>query len=234
MKYKYVMSSGLAFDEENDIKRMEKYAEKGWILESIVGGIFYKFRKDKPQKIIYSLDYQNNVSYEYFNIFKEAGWNHVLSINNQIHIFSAKKGTNPIYSNYESEKEKYINMKVKTKRWILNSSILAIILGILMIISSIFIKKIFLFVLVALILDICILIINLMMNSTYNIRTNATNNKYKSKNLDNKLDKINVLFGCMFLFLGIFNLIDKKMFAIFFIILGIVDIYFGMKKMKKM
>jgi len=55
MKSKYVMISGLAFSEEGDMEKLKNYASQGWILEDIVGGFFYKLRKDKPQNIVYNL-----------------------------------------------------------------------------------------------------------------------------------------------------------------------------------
>lgn len=40
MESKYVMIGGLAFSEENDMKKLRNYAREGWILDSIVGGFF--------------------------------------------------------------------------------------------------------------------------------------------------------------------------------------------------
>ncbi len=56
--------------------------------------IFYKLRKDEPQDIIYSLDYQKDVNEEYFHMFKEAGWNIVISLGNEMHIFQHNTGLN--------------------------------------------------------------------------------------------------------------------------------------------
>jgi len=107
MKSKYVMISGLAFSEESDMERLKKYASQGWILEDIIGGFFYKLKKDKPQDIVYNLDYQTDANEEYLTIFKEAGWKLVVSVEKQMHIFSAQAGTKPIYSDCESEIDKY-------------------------------------------------------------------------------------------------------------------------------
>jgi hypothetical protein len=67
MKSKYVMISGLAFSEESDMEKLKNYASEGWILEKIVWGFWYKLRKDKPQNIIYNLDYQTEANEEYFS-----------------------------------------------------------------------------------------------------------------------------------------------------------------------
>ena len=90
MKRKYVMIRGLAFSEEDDMEKLKNYASQGWILEDIVWGFFYKLRKDKPQNIVYNLDYQTETNEEYFTMFKEAGWKLVVSIENYMHIFQHK------------------------------------------------------------------------------------------------------------------------------------------------
>lgn len=41
-KSKYIMISGLAFYEEDDMEKLKNYARQGWILEGITGGFFYK------------------------------------------------------------------------------------------------------------------------------------------------------------------------------------------------
>lgn len=105
-KTKYVPSGGLAFFEEKDMKKLSNYAKEGWILEdfALLG---YKLRKGKPMNIEYSLDYQKQADEEYFLIFKEAGWSHVCSVGDEIHLFSAPTGTKPIYSDKPTTIEKY-------------------------------------------------------------------------------------------------------------------------------
>ncbi|MPN33983.1 hypothetical protein SDC9_181475 [bioreactor metagenome] len=44
------------------MEKLKKYASQGWILEGIIGGFFYKLKNDKPQDIIYSLDYQTEAN----------------------------------------------------------------------------------------------------------------------------------------------------------------------------
>lgn len=105
-KVKYVPSGGLAFFEEKEMKKLSKYAKKGWILESFAG-LGYKLRKGEHQIIEYSLDYQKEVDDEYFAYFEEAGWSHVCSAGDEIHIFRAPTGTKPIYSDKPTTIEKY-------------------------------------------------------------------------------------------------------------------------------
>lgn len=111
MNYKYLMINGLAFSEELDMKKLKKYAKHGWILDGITAGLFYKLRRDTPKNIEYSLDYQSEADEEYFKIFSEANWTKVVSISNVMHIFWAPEGTKPIYSDRESEIDKYERMK---------------------------------------------------------------------------------------------------------------------------
>jgi hypothetical protein len=74
MKTKFVYNSGLAFSEEKEMKKLSKYARKGWLLESFAGfGFGYKLREGKPKNIDYSLDYQNGADEDYFEFFEAAG-----------------------------------------------------------------------------------------------------------------------------------------------------------------
>lgn len=71
-----MMSEGLAFSEEKDMKRLSDMACKGWVLDSFAF-MGYKLRKAEPQNLIYSLDYRavNDDSMdEYLDIFENAGW----------------------------------------------------------------------------------------------------------------------------------------------------------------
>ena len=111
MNRKFVMINGLAFSEESDMKKLKKYAKEGWILEGIAINFFYKLKKDKPKAIDYCLDYQGEANEEYFSLLLEAGWTRVVSVGNEMHIFSAAEGTKPIYSDRESEIDKYERVK---------------------------------------------------------------------------------------------------------------------------
>lgn len=134
---KFIMSYGVAFDEEHEIKQLTNYAKQGWLLEdTFLGGFFYKLRKDKPQDLLYSLDYQQNADEEYFKIFSEAGWNKVISKNNFLHIFSAPIGTNPIYIDSKAEVEKYIKMNTFTKTGSIYSLIAMLISFLLLVVSN--------------------------------------------------------------------------------------------------
>ncbi|MFQ6391700.1 DUF2812 domain-containing protein [Priestia aryabhattai] len=105
-KTKYIMSGGTAFSEEKDLKKLSDYAKKGWVLDRFA--LFgYKLKKVEPQEIQYSMDFQPDADEEYFMYFEEAGWSHVCSVGNQIHIFSASMRIKPIYSDKATTIERY-------------------------------------------------------------------------------------------------------------------------------
>ncbi|MBW9159629.1 DUF2812 domain-containing protein [Clostridium tagluense] len=237
MKSKYVMISGLAFSEEGDMEKLKNYASQGWILEDIVGGFFYKLRKDKPQNIVYNLDYQTETNEEYFTIFKEAGWKLVVSIENYMHIFSAQAGTKPIYSDCESEIDKYTSIRNRTRKGTLYSLIIAIVLMGLLVVSLIVIKPIFLIILGLLIIDVFIFVFNFMPYLAYNSRIKQIKKygKCNSKAIDNKSSwKSDAIAGVLWLAVGIWDLIGKQYFsAVFFIIFGAYFIFSSSAYFKK-
>ncbi len=107
---KYVMSGGLAFDEEKDMKKLEQLAREGWIFDRFAF-MGYRLRKAEAKDIQYSLDYRKDADLDYFAYFKEAGWKHEGTAENYIHIFSAPPGTAPIYTDSDSLVEKYSSEK---------------------------------------------------------------------------------------------------------------------------
>lgn len=230
MKNKYVAIGGFAFTEESDMKKLSNYARKGWILDSIVGGFFYKLRKGTPQNIIYTLDYQDNVDEEYFSIFKEAGWDLVVSIGNKMNIFSAPVGTKPIYSDMDTEMEKYKIMKEQTKRCTVYSLLIGVILVISMIVSVIAVKSIFLILLGLFIIDIIVFIFNFMPYLAYNDRVKQVG---KINNGNKKLWKISMFAGALFIIAGVLNLIKKDYLSLIYISLGIFFIISSFKEYKE-
>lgn len=147
MTYKLIPIGGLAFSEEKDLKKLSDYAKKGWLLDSIVTGFFYKLRKDVPQNITYALDYQNAPSPEYFSLISVSGWQKVVSLGT-IHIFSAPEGSTPLYTDRLSEQDKYVMMKAQTGKGALISFMIGI--GLLIIMNFSTLQPPFLFMLVSL------------------------------------------------------------------------------------
>ncbi|AKL86922.1 hypothetical protein D068_cds41460 [Bacillus atrophaeus UCMB-5137] len=105
---KYMMSEGLAFSEEKDMKKLSDMASKGWVLDSFAF-MGYKLKKAAPRNLIYSIDYHDvgeESLADYTEMFEAAGWERVCS-SQGMHIFSAEPGTSPIYSDQSTMREKY-------------------------------------------------------------------------------------------------------------------------------
>lgn len=226
MRKKYVMIGGFAFSEESDMKKLKNYASKGWILEGIVGGFFYKFKRGEPQNIIYTLDYQSNADEEYFNIFKEAGWKVVVSLG-QMHIFSSQTGAKPIYSDSESEIDKYRNIRNLTRKGSIYSFIVAIALMGLLVVSAIFIKPICLIVFGLLMIDIIVMGFNFMPYLAYSSRIKDLEIYGKAKDkktyFNKYLWKIYAVSALLFLLPGIVDLINLKSWhSVFEIFVGVI------------
>ncbi|MEE6132163.1 hypothetical protein CHN50_03445 [Priestia aryabhattai] len=105
---KYIMSGGLAFAEEKDMKKLRRFSLKGW---HVTGFKFsgYTLEKGESSDYIYSVDYRSlevGEEDEYFDVFASAGWSHVTS-EGDIHLFRAEPGTKAIYSDSETLVEKY-------------------------------------------------------------------------------------------------------------------------------
>jgi len=105
---KYVSSGGLAFTERGDMRKLSRLSAKGWHLEAFAF-LGYRLRKGEPRALDYVVDYHRVAPDEmddYVGLFEAGGWTKVCSTAD-IHIFSAKPGTKPIYSDKETNLEKY-------------------------------------------------------------------------------------------------------------------------------
>lgn len=107
---RYIMSEGLAFGEETDMKKLQLKSKEGWHLEKFAF-MGYTLKKGEPAEYIYNIDYrelEDEEKDEYLNLFAEAGWTHVLS-SQGMHFFRAAPGTKPIFTDQESIAEKHHN-----------------------------------------------------------------------------------------------------------------------------
>ena len=105
---RYVMSGGLAFTERGDMEKLRRLAKEGWVLDSFAF-LGYYVRKTEPCDLIYSVDYHRVAAdgmAEYEEMFEAGGWSKVCS-SGDIHIFAARPGTKPIYTDNESRRHKY-------------------------------------------------------------------------------------------------------------------------------
>lgn len=180
------------------------------------------------------MDYQIGADEEYFAMFKEAGWKLVTSVGNQIYIFMAQVGAKPIYSDCESEVDKYINMRNQTKKGSLYSFLVAMALMCLFIVSVVTIKPISFIIEGLLVIDICVFIFNFMPYLAYNSRIKQIQKDGKCKEEKNKTTwKLFVLSGVLLLAVGISYVLEKKYFGIFYIVLGIYSFVSSSKYYKQ-
>ena len=115
-KTKRMKSNGLAFADQKDMDTLRNMALEGWILKRF-HGFGYEFEEGKPEDVTYNIDYRSlkNVDPdEYFELFEMAGWEHVCS-DGTMHIVKAAPRTKPIYTDSETEKEKYIQLQAILK-----------------------------------------------------------------------------------------------------------------------
>ena len=123
---KYVTSDGLAFSEEKDMKKLSELAKEGWILDKFAP-FGYWLKKGEPKQIMYSVDDQLEADEDYFSYFEAAGWTHICSAGNQIHIFCAPEGTKPLYTDQGSLLERYKREKRQMGRYALPLFILTLV-----------------------------------------------------------------------------------------------------------
>ena len=178
MNKKYVMVGGLAFSEEKDMDKLKKYAKEGWMLEGIAFGLFYKFKKDEPKDIDYNLDYQSEADEEYFSLFLDAGWMRVVSIGNEMHIFSAPEGTKPIYSDKETEVDKYTRIKKKMGKGAIYSLIAMVTFAFVLEGATAILRPIFIAILILFFVTMFSFVFNFMpyVAYTYRLRKIGKNN----------------------------------------------------------
>ena len=70
-----------AWQEEKETAWLEQMSREGWHLEAYTFG-WYRFRRGEPREYLYRLDFDPDASKrrdEYLAIFRDAGWEHVLS-----------------------------------------------------------------------------------------------------------------------------------------------------------
>jgi len=95
------ISSGLAFAEEYDLQRLSQWAAEGWRLAKIEH-LWMVLEQAPPEQAIFAIDYQDAPDSEYFEMCAAAGWQHVTSVEKQIHLFKAASGTAAIFSSADS------------------------------------------------------------------------------------------------------------------------------------
>ncbi|MFC0470126.1 DUF2812 domain-containing protein [Halalkalibacter kiskunsagensis] len=116
MQTKYITSGGLAFSEKKDMEKLRRFSLNGWHVKGFKF-MGYILEKGESTDYIYSVDCRSlkeGEEEEYFDFFSSAGWLHIASEGN-IHLFRAKSGTKPIYSDRDTLIEKYANLSGSMK-----------------------------------------------------------------------------------------------------------------------
>ncbi|MCJ1910019.1 DUF2812 domain-containing protein [Planococcus ruber] len=103
----------LAYDIEKEAKWLTDLSAKGFHFYKYRWG-FYYFEENPSKSYIYQTDFQE-ASDEYFELYQEAGWEHIQTEIGQYHYFRADKnniGDQRIYSEPASIKGMYKRMLV--------------------------------------------------------------------------------------------------------------------------
>ncbi|QHT46182.1 DUF2812 domain-containing protein [Bacillus sp. SB49] len=135
MKRKYIMMDGLAFSEGKEMEKLARYAKKGWHVERFLL-LGFRLRKGEPEEKQFEIDYRESPDEDYFDLFEEAGWRHVCSSVDYIHLFTAEPETTPLYTDKTSLLEKYETEKEKDGKWALWSLVTTVLAFLLSALSS--------------------------------------------------------------------------------------------------
>lgn len=101
----------LAYDIEKEANWLTEMSAKGFHFYKYRWG-FYYFEENPSKSYIYQTDFQES-SEEYFELYKEAGWEHMQTELGQYHYFRADRNTigdERIYSDPASIKSMYKRM----------------------------------------------------------------------------------------------------------------------------
>lgn len=106
-KFKLILANNI----EHEANWLTEMSEKGLHFFNYKLG-FYYFEENHAKSYIYQLDFQSPEE-EYFELYKQSGWEHVHTTLSQFHYFRADKnaiGTKRIYSDGSSVKGMYQRM----------------------------------------------------------------------------------------------------------------------------
>lgn len=108
----------------------------------------YLLEKGESADFIYSVDYRSlkqDEEEEYFDFFSSSGWSYVAS-DGEIHLFRAKPGTKPIYTDEDTSVEKYAHLSSSLNKLIVPFVLMTVLAWIGVVFSSGLFKNILLFV----------------------------------------------------------------------------------------
>ena len=96
-----------AWEDEKEENWLEQQALQGWNLVE-VAPFFYKFKREKPRKVVYRLDYKGTLDkdyQEYLSIFRDSGWELVTRMSNW-HYYRLEPDNNTIPDLYNTNRTK--------------------------------------------------------------------------------------------------------------------------------
>lgn len=142
-----------------------------------------------------------------------------------MHIFSASEGTKPIYTECESEIDKYAIMKKLTCKESIYSLMAVIVFAALSCILFIFIRPVFIAAFILFILSICVFIFSFMPYLAYKSRINKLNRNKDTLAFNIKLSILYAFISISFIFMGIRELVEKKYcISLMFILIAVFNI----------
>ncbi|WP_158234617.1 DUF2812 domain-containing protein [Lentibacillus sediminis] len=107
-KFRLFLASGMGKEE----RWLTELSAKGLHMEKFKLGL-YTFEEDKSKSYVYQIDFQHRTSEDYFQVFEDAGWEHVTGWADMFQYFrtdASRAGVKKIYSDRESVMESYKRM----------------------------------------------------------------------------------------------------------------------------
>ena len=93
--------AGLSCCADEDLHRLSQWAAEGWQVVA-VRRMCVVLERTSPARVEFALDYQCNPDDEYFELCRMAGWTHVVSLSQSIHLFNAPSGTRSMFSAHDT------------------------------------------------------------------------------------------------------------------------------------
>lgn len=93
--------AGLACCADEDLHRLSQWAAEGWHVVE-VRRMYVVLERTHPAQVVFAVDYQHHPDAEYFGLCRMAGWTHVVSLSQSIHLFKAPMGTRSLFSAHDT------------------------------------------------------------------------------------------------------------------------------------
>ena len=93
--------AGLSCSVDEDLNRLRQWASEGWQVVE-VRKMCVVLERASPAQMVFAVDYQHCPDAEYFGLCRMAGWTHVVSLSQSIHLFKAPTGTRSLFSAHDA------------------------------------------------------------------------------------------------------------------------------------